>query len=200
MYLFSGLWMGWSWTLNISQIKLIQSSLVYKRPLRTRCGLIAHSPRRLVASVSVLFLEAGKTKVPGMEKRGGEQQPQGSCEMALEPSVSGLPAKIRFHLTHWYLFYRKPQRSRERYQPLWATSYFSFSQSTGDSVTLQVADLSIWGQKSQHSPHAPPFGISSLILILGPPQRKAGLCWSELCHCLHHTHSYNGMQLTQVPQ
>lgn len=190
MYLFSGLWMGRSWTLNISQIKLIQSSLVYKRPT---------VPEGLLHPCPFCSSRPGKQKCREW-RRGGEQQPQGSCEMALEPSVSGLPAKIRFHLTHWYLFYRKPQRSRERYQPLWATSYFSFSQSTGDSVTLQVADLSIWGQKSQHSPHAPPFGISSLILILGPPQRKAGLCWRELCHCLHHTHSYNGMQLTQVPQ
>lgn len=54
--------------LNRTLIGLIHSALVYKRPLHNRHSLIAHRPRRLVASVSVLFLGVKKTKVPGREK------------------------------------------------------------------------------------------------------------------------------------
>lgn len=89
---------GWglSSALNRALIRLIHGALVYKRPPHNRRGLIACCPRRVVASVSVLFLGAGKTKVPG-RKRG--KQPQGSCETAPESSTSGLPARIAFHLT-----------------------------------------------------------------------------------------------------
>lgn len=88
---------GKSSVLNRALIGLIHSGLVYKRPLHSGHSLIAHCPRRLVASVSVLFLGAGKTKVPGREKG---KQPPGSSETPPEPSVSGLPARITFNLTN----------------------------------------------------------------------------------------------------
>lgn len=61
---------GWGQrtTLNIPLIGLIHRAPVYKLPLHNRHSLIAHRPRRLVVSVSVLFLGAGKTKVLGREK------------------------------------------------------------------------------------------------------------------------------------
>lgn len=55
------------WSIN-SERRSIHGGLVYKRPLHNRHSLIAHCPRRVVASVSILFLGAGKTKVPGREK------------------------------------------------------------------------------------------------------------------------------------
>ena len=61
---------GWGYNsaLNRALIGLIHGALVYKQPLHNRQGLIVDCPRRVVASVSVLFLVAGKTKVLGREK------------------------------------------------------------------------------------------------------------------------------------
>lgn len=88
---------GWCSVLNGALIRLIHGALVYKQAPHNRHSLIARRPRRVVPSMSVLFLKAGKQRC--REGRRGKQ-PQGSCESASEHSTSRRSAKILFQLSH----------------------------------------------------------------------------------------------------
>lgn len=76
-------WMEVELNSEQSQTGLIHGAHVYQRALHKRHSLIAHRPRRLVASVCVLFLEPGKKQKCQEKKR--RKQPQGSYETPLEP-------------------------------------------------------------------------------------------------------------------
>lgn len=107
---------GWCSGLNGALIRLIHGALVYKQPPHNRHSLIARCPRRVVPSMSVLFLKAGKQRC----REGRRQkQPQGSRESASEHSTSRRSAKILFQLSHWYLCHRKQQHWGEYFQTPW---------------------------------------------------------------------------------
>lgn len=124
---------GWCSGLNGALIRLIHSALVYKRPLHNRHSLIARCPRRVVPSMSVLFLKAGKQRCREGRR---EKQPQGSCESASEHSTSRHSAKILFQLSHWYLCHRKQQHCGEYSQTPWSWICFISTSLTGGSLTL----------------------------------------------------------------
>lgn len=113
-------WGGWCSVLNGALIRLIHGALVYKQAPHNRHSLIARCPRRVVSSMSVLFLKAGKQRC--REGRRGKQ-PQGSCESASEHSTSRRSAKILFQLSHWYLCHRKQQHCGEYSQTPWPKIY-----------------------------------------------------------------------------
>lgn len=107
---------GWCSVLNGALIRLIHGALVYKQAPHNRHSLIARCPRRVVPSMSVLFLKAGKQRC--REGRRGKQ-PRGSCESAPEHSTSRRSAKILFQLSHRYLCHRKQQHCGEYSQTPW---------------------------------------------------------------------------------